>query len=217
MRKSGIPIAKIIGSKAFYGLDFITNMHTLDPRPETELLVDILIRHIDTNEQVNMMDLGCGTGCIGITALTLYKNSTCCFVDISEDALTIARKNAVNHNVCDRSKFVLSNWFDNVSHNSRYDIILCNPPYISSSYKLDIETMYDPHLALFAGDDGLDCYRLIINAIHDYCTKLIVFEVGYDQSESVVALVRKSSINIKDIYVQKDYAGINRAVVCEMA
>lgn len=93
---------------------------------------------------------------------------------------------------------------------------MCNPPYISSNYKLDTETIYDPHVALFAGDDGLNCYRLIINDIHNYCNKLMIFEVGYDQSECVIEIIKRSPINIKNVYTEKDYAGINRVIVCEI-
>ncbi len=214
-RRAGVPVAKIIGSKEFYGLDFITNQYTLDPRPETELMLDYLTQHVNRNENIAMLDLGCGTGCIGITALTLYKESTCDFVDICDKALATTEANCRAHKAQDRAKFIQSDWFDKVPHNKEYDVILCNPPYIRTDYDLDRDTLHDPHLALFGGEDGLACYRKIVPHLRRHCKDIALLEIGYDQGQSVVELVRNSYGGWESVEVRKDYGGHDRLVICK--
>ena len=209
-RSNGEPIAKIIEKKEFYGNLFKTTKNTLDPRPETELLIDIF-RDIYQNYSCNLkiLDLGAGTGCIGISILKLYKNATCCFVDISKNAISIAKQNATSHYVYNRSKFVISNWFKNIR--SKFDIIISNPPYVSNNYNLDRETLYDPAIALFGGNNGLDAYKVILPYASKYLSNngILIIEIGFDQSEKI----KNIQTDLKLLSIKHDLAGHNRACV----
>lgn len=210
-RGEGEPVAKIIQEKEFYGLKFKTTASTLDPRPETEFIID-LFKEYCTNDSaaINILDLGSGTGCIGITLLSLYRHAKCTFIDISTEALEVARENSILHKVTDRSDFVLSNWFSNV-HESKYDAIVSNPPYVSDEYELDKETLYDPELALFAGKNGMDAYHKILPEASKFLTNngLLIIEIGFDQSQKI----KQVSTDLSLIKVQKDFAGIDRICV----
>lgn len=202
------PIAKIIQKKEFYGLCFKTTSDTLDPRPETELLIDIFKRyHQNDATNLKILDLGSGTGCIGITILTLYPNATCCFVDINPETLEVAKENAKFHQVYKRSGFICSNWFEHIG-GATFDVIISNPPYIASNYKIDKETSYDPPLSLFAGADGMDAYRVILPRAHKYLNSngLLLIEIGIGQSSKITQILT----NLRLLHIEKDLAGIER-------
>ena len=209
-RGKGEPIAKIIEKKEFYGLFFKTTKDTLDPRPETELIIDVFKRYYaDTSLNLRILDLGSGTGCIGITLLKLYPKGYCQFVDISPKALKIAQENANIHNVILRSEFVLSNWFENV--NGRFDIIVSNPPYVAVNYKLDRETLYDPAIALFAGNDGMDAYHIILSNASKYLKAdgILILEIGYNQAEYIKHIIS----DLKLLSIKKDLSHHNRVCI----
>ncbi|MDR2598222.1 MAG: peptide chain release factor N(5)-glutamine methyltransferase [Holosporales bacterium] len=150
----GEPIAKIIGKKEFYGLEFKTTRDTLDPRPETEMIIDLFReKYPDDSAHLDILDLGAGTGCIGITLLTLYPRATCTFVDIDEKALAVARYNASALRLLSRSSFTLSDWFSNIE-SRRFDVIVTNPPYVRDDFELKGGVLFDPPVALFGGPDG---------------------------------------------------------------
>ena len=204
------PLAKILQRKEFYGISYKTSKSTLDPRPETELIVDLFQKYFpEKTQKLQILDLGSGTGCIGLTILSLYNNSHCEFVDISEEALEVCSKNAKELNLIKRCKFNISNWFLHIS--GKFDVIVSNPPYISEEYKLDKEVLYDPEQALFAGKDGLDAYRQIIPNLKDHlkCQGLAILEIGYDQKESVLALNNDLTV----IETMKDLGGNDRIIV----
>ncbi|MDR1333428.1 MAG: HemK family protein methyltransferase [Holosporales bacterium] len=256
---SGEPISKIIQRKEFYGIEFKTNEHTLDPRPETELIVDLVTRlllkstqsellpgdtehrstvysdvheHSSTgstqqesryggggrktsdehcsnfDECLTILDLGCGTGCIGLSLLTMYPNAVCSFVDIDAGALAVAAENACNLGVGTRCEFILSDWFTNVS--GTFDIIVCNPPYVSTNFELDTATSFDPSVALFAGEDGMDAYAAILPKMKDFLNyngKAFI-EVGFDQSEKVINI--EHGLHVMNI--SNDLSGIPRVI-----
>ena len=209
-RGRGEPIAKIIENKEFYGLNFKTTSATLDPRPDTETIIDLFKDYHPNNlEKINILDLGSGTGCLGITILTLFPNATCCFSDISLEALDIAKENAVRLGVFDRSTFRISNWFENI--NEVFDAIVSNPPYVSDDYELDRETLYDPKIALFAGHDGLDAYNIILpqSQIHLNQNGLLFIEIGFDQLKKIKNITH----NLKLIKIGQDLSGIDRVIV----
>lgn len=211
-RSMSEPISKILEKKEFYGINFKTNQHTLDPRPETELIIDMFQKYYqDKNQKLSILDLGSGTGCIGLSILSLYKNAMVDFVDISQNALNVAIQNSKNLEFFDRSKFILSNWFENITE--KYDIIVSNPPYISDGFDLDAEVLYDPSIALFAGSKGMDAYNIIIpnasNYLHD--NGKLFLEIGFDQKQKILTL----NNNLKVLEIAKDISGIDRTFIFE--
>lgn len=210
-RQKGMPIAKIIGHKEFYGMDFITNEYTLDPRAETELIIDLVKKYYsDTNKAYNILDLGCGTGCVSITLLSIFKNSVAVLVDILPETLEVARQNAKNWGVFERCEFILSDWFEKVC--GKYDIIVSNPPYVESGFKVDKQTSFDPAIALFAGEKGLDAYKQIIPHCSKYLRKngLIFLEIGCNQAKLIENML---PIDLTIETIRKDLAKLDRVVV----
>ena len=209
-RGRGEPIAKIIQQKEFYNFCFKTTCDTLDPRPETELIIDLFKEtYKDTSAKLKILDLGSGTGCLGISLLKLYENAECLFADISPKALAIAKENALNLGVYERSEFVVSNWFENIGNH--FDVIVSNPPYVADGYDLDRETLCDPKIALFAGSDGMDAYRAILPHAAKFLNPggFLYIEIGFDQSEKI----QKIDTDLKLCSVKKDLAGIDRVCV----
>ena len=209
-RSKNEPISKILEKKEFYGFSFKTTQDTLDPRPDTELLIDLFKKyHLDNDHNLRLLDLGAGTGCIGITLLKFFPNAVCCFADISAKALSITQENAAKHQVLDRSEFTLSDWFANID--KKFDVIISNPPYVATNYKLDKTTLYDPHIALFAGNDGMDAYRNILPNAAKYLKPagLLLLEIGYDQAEKI----KQIPSDLKLLSMEQDLAGIRRACI----
>lgn len=209
------PISKIINKKEFYGFEFFTNEYTLDPRFETEIIVDIFRKYIsNTSQNLNILDLGCGTGCIGISIMNIYKNVYVDFVDIENKTLGVCMMNARKYNVLDRSNFIQSNWFQNI--HKKYDTIVSNPPYISTDYKLDRSVLFDPYISLFSGKNGMDSYREIIPNIHKFLVKNghAFIEIGFDQYNQIMSLIH-DNFNIKFIECIKDLNGIDRTFVIQ--
>lgn len=213
MRATHIPVAKIIGYKSFYNHDFITNEHTLDPRPETELIIDLVKKHFNyNNAALSILDLGCGTGCLGLSLLDLYPNAKLLLSDISDAALTVSKKNAALLNVKKRCDFIKTDWFSNIS--GKFNIIVCNPPYIATNYDLDSDTLHDPHIALFGGKDGLDAYRNIMPTVHKFLMPhgMMFLEVGFNQCQSVCSMTE----NLQIIEIAKDLQSIERTIVFQV-
>lgn len=211
-RSMSEPISKILEKKEFYGINFKTNQHTLDPRPETELIIDMFQKYYqDKNQKLSILDLGSGTGCIGLSILSLYKNATVDFVDISQKALDVAIQNSKNLEFFDRSKFIISNWFENITE--KYDVIVSNPPYISENFDLEPEVLYDPSIALFAGSKGMDAYEVIIPNVSNYLYEngKLFLEIGFDQKQKILTL----NNNLKVLEIAKDISGIDRTFIFE--
>lgn len=208
-RSNSEPISKIIGYKYFYNNKFYTNRFTLDPRPETELIVELFTKYYNNkDEYLKILDLGCGTGCIGLSILLMYSNAKLHLVDISQKALETAEVNAKSLEIIDRCKLIKSNWFEEI--NDTYDVIVSNPPYISNNYELDKEVLYDPPEALFAGSDGMDAYNVILPNASSYLKsngKLFI-EIGYNQ----LSKIKQLNTNLKIIDITKDLNNIDRIV-----
>jgi release factor glutamine methyltransferase len=212
-RAGGRPIAKIKGYKEFYSHKFATSDDTLDPRPDTEILVDAAKRMIPMGQPCRVMDLGTGTGCIGLTLMLERPHASLVAVDISPQALLVARQNAERFTLMDRVQFVQSDWCSSVT--GRFDVIVSNPPYIPSNIISTLMTDvkdHDPYLALDGGVDGLDPYRKIISQLPQVLARegWIFFEVGHDQAAQVWALLEQAQFG--NLRTYRDLAGIERVV-----
>ena len=211
MVKGNVPIQYVIGNVDFYGNNFIVNKNVLIPRFETEELVENTIKLIQENFDypVNIIDLGCGTGCIGLSLKKKLDNSNVTLLDISKEALDVAKENASNLN-CEVD-YLLSDMWDNV--NNKYDVVISNPPYIRNDEEIeDLVYNNEPHLALYGGEDGLDLYRKIrkdlLNHVNDHF--LVALEIGDLQKEGVVNIF--NDIDGANIITKKDLSNRDRMV-----
>lgn len=211
---SGIPIQYIIGNVDFYGNTINVNKNVLIPRFETEQLIEKTNKYINKylkKEDLNIVDLGTGSGCIAISLKKLYPYSTIDAVDISASALKVAIKNAKLNNV--DINFIKGNMLDNL--NKKYDVIISNPPYISVSESImDIVKNNEPSIALYAKNEGLEHYINILSKANNYLNKknIIAFEIGLWQAESIIKIAKtyfKNSIIIKE----QDYSNKDRFIV----
>lgn len=212
--KQGIPVQYIVGNIDFYGNTINVNKNVLIPRFETELLVDKTIKYIKTNfkHHVDILDIATGSGCIAIT-LKKEIDSTVDASDISESALKVAQENALNNKV--DINFINSDMLTNIT--KKYDIIISNPPYLTKEDDImDIVKNNEPEIALYAKDNGLYYYDVILKNIKKHLKDkyLIAFEIGYTQGEAIknIALKYLDNINVK---IEKDYSNKDRFVFIE--
>lgn len=208
--KAGKPIQYVIGNVNFYGEIFDINENVLIPRFETEELVEQTIEYIKKyfKESVDIIDLGCGSGVIGLTLEKKVSTNSVDLVDISEKALEVAKHNCQKHQ--SKANLIHSDMFENVTKN--YDVIISNPPYIKTTEEIqDIVRDNEPHLALYAGEDGLDCYKKILKNIEKHMKKrcLIAFEIGYMQAEDIKKIAYENLSNIR-IEIKKDMSEKDR-------
>jgi len=215
----GEPIQYILGKADFMGLSFKVTPSVLIPRPETEVLVEkaieVVTRHMTHDTRLGILDLGTGSGCIAVSLAKFLPNAKIDALDISEDALEIARTNAKLNNV--KINFKRGDLFSPCSLEPRaYNLIVSNPPYIVSSEinKLQPEVRYEPSLALNGGRDGLDFYRRIIKNAPKFLKKhgLLIMEMGFSQAEDLKNIFQNSH-KFEIIEVIKDYNNIERVVV----
>lgn len=204
--KQGIPPQYIVGNVDFCGNIIEVNPNVLIPRFETEELVDRTIKRLSKDKTLTIADLGTGSGCIAIT-LAKSLNAIVDAVDISEKALETAKLNAKKNNV--DINFYLGNMLDPL--NKKYDLIISNPPYIAKDEEImDIVKNNEPHLALYAENDGLYYYEEILKKCSKYLNNnaLIAFEIGYKQAESITDIARKYLDC--EVTVEKDLQGKDR-------
>ncbi len=211
MVKDNVPVQYVIGNVNFYGNTFIVNRNVLIPRFETEELVENTIELIKNNFDypVNIIDLGCGSGCIGLSLKKKLDNVNVTLLDISEDALNVAKENASNLD-CDVT-FIQSDMWNNVT--DKYDVVISNPPYIRNDEEIeDLVYNNEPHLALYGGKDGLDYYYKIKDGLlaHTNNRFLVALEIGYDQKDDIVKIF--SEIPNVEIISKKDLSGRDRMV-----
>lgn len=209
------PVAKIIGSKSFWKSDFIVNKHTLDPRPDSEVIINAAL-DMFCNKDMNyrFLDLGCGTGCLLFSLLQEYSHATGIATDISSEALKVAKINMELLGLENRVELLEQNWADSLTE--KFDLIISNPPYIPRS---DINNLqpevknYDPMLALDGGIDGLDPYRYLAKQIILLLKPkaYAILEFGIGQSESIKDIFVKHGYIIENILL--DLAGLERAII----
>lgn len=206
---NGEPLNKIFNEQNFFGFNFYINNNVLAPRPETEILVDNALKMIKDNQSV--LDLCCGSGIIGLTIKKLRSDVAVTLSDISSDALKVCRQNAEKLNV--DVNILQSDLFENIT--GKFDFILSNPPYIKLGDKDTLDKgvlLYDPHIALFGGDDGMLFYNRIMEQVNDFLLPggKIIFEIGYDIKRSIENL---ATANNYDITFIKDYNNIDRVAI----
>jgi len=212
-RLKGEPISKIFKKRNFYKSTFINSNDVLDPRPETELIVEIANNFIKKNEVKNILDLGTGSGCILLSILKENKMINGLGIDLSKEAINIAQKNSKKLQLDKQSNFLISNWMEAI--NFKYDIVVSNPPYIASKEieKLSKEVKnFDPFLSLDGGDDGLNCYRVIVEDLKRVINKnaIIIIEIGYNQSNSVEEIFKNNDFKLLKKY--NDINGLDRVL-----
>jgi release factor glutamine methyltransferase len=216
------PVHRILGHRAFSRLDLLLSPETLEPRPDTEILVDTLVpnaeRIVAETGRCRILDLGTGTGAICLALLDLVPGASGVGADLSAGALETAKRNADMNGVADRFETVESDWFAAVT--GAFDIIVSNPPYIVRSVvgTLDEDVrLYDPILALDGGEDGLDAYRAIAAGAGDHLREngLVAYEIGYDQKDQVTAIMRENGFARIDAV--QDFAGNDRVLVFSKA
>lgn len=207
----GKPIQYITNLQSFYGLDFYVDENVLIPQPDTEIVVEKVIKlAVDQGKKLKILDICTGSGAI---AISIGKNIEADIVasDVSKSALEIARKNAFYHNV--EIEFVESDMFEKIT--GKFDIIVSNPPYIETEtiQSLSDEVKNEPILALDGGEDGLDFYRILTKEAGKYLVSdgSLVVEIGYNQSENVMKLFEKQGFC--EVCVQKDFGGNDRMMI----
>ena len=210
--ESGEPVQYIIGDVNFFGNIIKVNKNVLIPRRETEELVEKTIAYIKKylNENISILDIGTGSGCIPITIKKLMPNINMNSVDISKEALDVAKENAKINNV--EVNFINSNIFSEI--NDKYDCIISNPPYIRYDEPImDIVKNNEPHIALYADDNGLYFYKEIINNSDKYLNNkfIIAFEIGEEQGEDIINIAKQKYPNSK-ILLEKDMQHLDRFV-----
>jgi len=207
------PVAYILNEKEFWSKKFYVNNNALIPRPETELLVDKLLK-LFKGKKVSILDIGTGSGCIILSLLSTLDKSLGLGVDISKNAISVAKKNACNHKLTNRVKF-LNKSFEYV-YNKKFDLIVSNPPYIErkelKNLSEDIKR-YEPRMALDGGNDGLDLIKKVIYK-SKYILKIkgtLALEIGNEQIKKVSKILTNNNFRIKTVI--KDYKNNVRCVI----
>lgn len=210
----GKPLQYITNKQEFMGLIFYVDENVLIPQPDTEILVEKAIEIAETTQKNKILDMCTGSGCIAISLAKNINNAQIIASDISNNALNVANKNAINNNVENKIKFINSDMFNNIEE--KFDIIVSNPPYIETEIinKLDIEVQNEPHLALDGGGDGLKFYKTIANKAFKYLNEngYLLLEIGYNQQECVMQLLQDTE-KYKNIEAIKDLGGNYRVVI----
>jgi len=210
-RAGGEPTAYILGYKEFYGRKFYVNGDVLIPRPETEMLIEL----IKGEDNAKILDLCAGSGCIGLTLALECKNAKVTLSDISPKAVEIIKKNAENLGV--EVNIVESDLFSGIE--GKFDIIVSNPPYIRSKTIETLETAvkdYEPRLALDGGEDGLKFYKKIIPCSKKHLSEngRIFFEMGFDEGEAIKSLLMSNTFS--DVKIYKDLATLDRVISAKL-
>lgn len=205
----GVPIQYITKKQEFMGLDFFVDENVLIPQPDTEILVEEVLKISKLyNKKINILDLCTGSGAIAVSLAKYIKDVNIIATDISKNAIEIAEKNAIKNNAENKIKFVVSDMFKNIEN--KFDIIVSNPPYIETKEieKLSKEVKNEPIIALDGGNDGIKYYKIIADNYNKFLNigGYLLLEIGYNQGESVSKLFKNSEI-------KKDLSGNDRVIL----
>ncbi|MDB2415008.1 peptide chain release factor N(5)-glutamine methyltransferase [Rickettsiales bacterium] len=209
------PISHIIGKREFWGMEFKVTNKTLDPRPDSETIIEAVLDNIkDRNKDLKILDLGTGTGCLLLSVLSEYKNAQGVGIDISYDAIKVANYNSIKLGLAKRVGFVVGMWAEAIDCN--FDVIISNPPYIRCN---DIEHLqaevskYEPISALDGGEDGFSCYRQIAPYIRKMLNPagIAVIEHGIGQESEITKILVNSGF--ESVNYRSDLSGISRCII----
>ena len=213
-RRNKKPISYIMGFKYFWKYKFYINKSTLIPRPESEHLVEHALKYVPTSKSMNILDIGTGSGCLVISLLKERYNSIATAIDISKNALKVAKINAKLHQLENKIRFF--NIDIDKFNSSKYDLIISNPPYIN---KVDLNRLdddvrlYEPRLALYGGINGFDVINKVIEKSSKLlkCNGKLIIEIGHKQKNYIVKILLKNGFYINEIC--KDFSGKDRCLV----
>lgn len=213
-RMQGEPVAYLVGSKEFYGFSFQVGPGVLIPRPETELLIDQVVDRFATGEPLRVLDLGTGSGALAVSCAKIFPLARVVAVDVSRDAICIARKNARAHEVLGRVSFLQGD-LTGALRLDAFDVVLANLPYVPLRVlpTLSREVVdYEPEMALFSGLDGLDCYRGLALGLAGKMKPgaVLLCEIDCSQGAAMIDLFAPLAVNVE---IVRDYAGHDRVLV----
>lgn len=213
--RKGIPLEHITHQKEFMKLNFFVDENVLIPRQDTEILVEETIKIAQKTNAKKILDLCTGSGAIAVSLAKYLPQTDITAIDISNEALKIAKKNAINNKVENQITFVSSNMFTNLNE-EKFDIIVSNPPYIKRNVIeiLDKEVKREPYIALNGGEDGLDFYRKIVKESYQYLKYggYLCLEIGFDQKIDVIELIENEE-KFENTYSKKDLYDNDRIIV----
>jgi release factor glutamine methyltransferase len=227
LRSKRIPISHLIGKREFFGLDYIVTSDVLDPRPDSESLIELAleifpVKEYSSNNNFKILELGSGSGCLIITLLKYYNLASGVASDISNKALEICKTNAAFHQVSQRLEFAIGDLFDALKNTKnekkQFDLIISNPPYIATK---DIELLepevklYEPRIALDGGESGLDFYQKIAIDAKNFLNKngKILLEIGQNQENQITEIFSNQKFTLQKN--KKDLSGIIRTLCFE--
>lgn len=211
------PVSHLIGKREFFGNDFIVDKNVLDPRPDSETLIELVSDYFtDKNAHLDILELGVGSGCLLLTILKNFPNSDGIGIDISDVALNIAKQNSQILALSKQVNFLQSNWFSNLSFKKKFNLIISNPPYIKTNdiqFLQEEVRIFEPILALDGGKGGLDCYLAIAKNVKDYLKKdgILALEIGQDQEQGVIEIF--NNVGLEFIKARKDLSSIVRCLM----
>ena len=215
-RINGKPVSKIISRRDFWETEFFINSSTLDPRPDSEILVKsaLEVNKFINKEKINILELGVGSGCILLSLLNEINGSIGIGIDIDIEALKVAQLNALNMKISEKVSFIASNWTKSIK--GKFDIIISNPPYIKSSNIINLQKEvknHDPLIALDGGEDGLICYKEIMKNIKGLMKKnaFLLLEIDSWQGNIIIELSKKN--HLKFFSIKKDLSGKERCII----
>lgn len=216
--RQGIPLEHITHQKEFMKLNFFVNENVLIPRQDTEILVEEVIKIANNKKAKKILDLCTGSGAIAVSLAKYLPDSQITAIDISNEALKIAKKNAISNNVEEQITFINSDMFENLNE-EKFDIIVSNPPYVKTNTinELEVQVKKEPYIALDGGNDGLDFYRKIIKNACQFLkyNGYLCLEIGFDQKIDVIELIENEE-KYENTYYKKDLYDNDRIIITRL-